>query len=53
VSKPLAHELTGYRSAPRGDHRFLIRMDEDIHTVLVVRIDHHADVYRPRGDRSA
>lgn len=48
VSKPLAHELTGYRSARRGDYRVLIRIDEDTHTVLVVRIDHRADVYRPR-----
>jgi mRNA-degrading endonuclease RelE of RelBE toxin-antitoxin system len=48
VSKPLAHELTGYRSARRGDYRILIRIDEDAHTVLVVRVDHRADVYRPR-----
>ena len=48
VSKPLAHELTGYRSARRGDYRILIRIDEEAHAVLVVRIDHRADVYRPR-----
>jgi mRNA-degrading endonuclease RelE of RelBE toxin-antitoxin system len=26
----------------------LIRIDEDAHAVLVVHIDHRADVYRPR-----
>ena len=48
LSKPLTDELAAYRSARRGDYRVLIRIDEANHTVLVARIDHRADVYRPR-----
>lgn len=47
-SKPLTGELSAYRSARRGDYRVLIRIDEAENTVFVVRIDHRADVYRPR-----
>lgn len=46
LSKPLTGELSGYRSARRGDYRVIIRLDEAAHTVLVARIDHRADVYR-------
>lgn len=48
LSKPLTNDLVGYRSARRGDYRVLIRIDDDAHAVLVVRIDHRADAYRPR-----
>jgi mRNA interferase RelE/StbE len=48
LSKPLTDELAAYRSARRGDYRVLIRIDEADHTVLVARINHRADVYRPR-----
>lgn len=48
LSKPLSHEFSGYRTARRGDYRVLLRIDEDAHVVLVVRIGHRADVYRPR-----
>lgn len=48
LSKPLTGELAGYRSARRGDYRVIIRLDEDAHTVLIVHIDHRADVYRTR-----
>lgn len=48
MSKPLRNELAGYRTARRGDYRVLIRIDEPAHAVMVVRIDHRADVYRPR-----
>lgn len=48
LSKPLTNELAGYRAARRGDYRVLIRIDEPAHAVLVVHIDHRADVYRPR-----
>lgn len=48
LSKPLTNELDGYRSARRGDYRILIRIDESAHVVLVVRVDHRADIYRPR-----
>jgi len=48
LSKPLTNELAAYRTARRGDYRVLIRIDEPAHAVLVVHIDHRADVYRPR-----
>ena len=48
LSKPLKNELDVYRTAPRGDYRVLIRIDESTHIVLVVRIDHRADIYRPQ-----
>ncbi len=47
LSKPLTGELTGLRSARRGDYRVLIEVDEGRRQVLVVRIAHRSDVYRP------
>lgn len=47
LSKPLTNELGGYRSARRGHYRVLIRIDEPGRVVLVVRIDHRANIYRP------
>jgi len=46
LSKPLRHELADYRNARRGDYRVLIRIDDRAQVVLVIRIDHRADVYR-------
>ena len=48
LGKPVTGELAGYCTARRGDYRVLIRIDSEAHTVLVVRIDHRADVYRSR-----
>ncbi len=48
LSNSLSGKLTGLRSAPRGDYRVLIRVHEASRTVLVVRIDHRADLYRRR-----
>lgn len=48
VGKPLTRELDGYHSARRGTYRVVYRIDESSRTVHVVRIDHRADVYRPR-----
>jgi mRNA interferase RelE/StbE len=48
VGKPLQSELTGYWSARRGAYRIIYRLDHDDHRVLVVRIQHRSDVYRPR-----
>ncbi|MBB3086662.1 type II toxin-antitoxin system RelE family toxin [Geodermatophilus sabuli] len=47
LSKPLTGEFEGLRSARRGDYRVLIDIDESARTVLVVRIAHRAEVYRP------
>jgi len=48
LGKPLLRELAGYRSARRGDYRVAYRVEEEAETVRVVRIDHRADIYRPR-----
>ena len=48
VGKPLVQELAGYHAARRGDYRVVYRIDKAAGAVLVVRIDHRADVYRPR-----
>lgn len=46
VGKPLANELAGHFSARRGGYRVVYRIDDQTHTVRVVRIDHRSDVYR-------
>jgi len=48
VGKPLLFELEGYHSARRGAYRIVYRIDEAERRVLVVRVDHRADVYRAR-----
>lgn len=47
MSKPLLDELEHLRSARRGDYRVLFELDEAARTLLVVRIAHRADAYRP------
>ena len=47
VGKPLKHQLAGYWSARRGAYRVVYALDKEARLVLVVRIDHRADVYRP------
>lgn len=47
VGKPLTRQLAGYWSARRGAYRVVYALDEEAAFVLVVRIDHRADVYRP------
>ncbi|WP_222271892.1 type II toxin-antitoxin system RelE family toxin [Modestobacter marinus] len=47
LSEPLTGELEGLRSARRGDYRVLIEVDESARTVLVLRIAHRAEAYRP------
>lgn len=47
VGKPLSLELHGYLSARRGAYRVIYRV-EDERIIRVVRIEHRADVYRPR-----
>jgi mRNA-degrading endonuclease RelE of RelBE toxin-antitoxin system len=46
VGKPLRYELEGYWSARRGAYRIIYRLDQNAHTVRVVRIEHRADLYR-------
>ena len=48
VGHPLRRELAGLWSARRGAYRVIYEIDEAQSVVSVLRIDHRADVYRPR-----
>lgn len=48
VGKPLRRELSGVWSARRGTYRILYRIREDPREVVVLRVEHRGDVYRPR-----
>jgi mRNA interferase RelE/StbE len=48
VGKPLVGELAGLWSARRGDYRIVYELDEETSVVLVHRVQHRRDVYRPR-----
>jgi mRNA-degrading endonuclease RelE of RelBE toxin-antitoxin system len=47
VGKPLRGELAGIWSARRGTYRILYRITEDPREVIVLRIEHRRDAYRP------
>ncbi len=47
VGKPLGRELFGSFSARRGPYRILYRIDEEAKRVVLLRVAHRADVYRP------
>jgi mRNA interferase RelE/StbE len=48
VGKPLRGELAGVHSARRGTYRVLYRIQEREREVVVLRVEHRGDVYRPR-----
>jgi mRNA-degrading endonuclease RelE of RelBE toxin-antitoxin system len=48
LGRPLQRELVGYFSGRRGAYRFIYRIDDEARAVHVVRIEHRANVYRPR-----
>jgi mRNA interferase RelE/StbE len=48
VGKPLRRDLKGLWSARRGPYRVVDEIDETARRVVVLRIDHRADVYRPK-----
>ncbi len=48
LGKPLVGELEGLHSARRGDYRIIYEIFEDDETVLIHRVQHRRDVYRPR-----
>jgi mRNA interferase RelE/StbE len=48
VGHPLQRELDGSWSARRGNYRIVYELDQQRQTIIVLRIDHRADVYRPR-----
>ena len=47
VGKPLRGDLAGIHSARRGTYRVLYRINEESREVVVVRIEHRGDAYRP------
>ena len=47
VGKPLRDDLAGIWSARRGTYRVLYRIREDTREVIVLRIEHRRDAYRP------
>jgi len=48
IGKPLVGELQGLHSARRGSFRVLYEISDSEVLVLVVRIAHRAEAYRPR-----
>ncbi|MEC5148512.1 type II toxin-antitoxin system RelE/ParE family toxin [Cryobacterium sp. GrIS_2_6] len=46
VGRPLERELSGSYSARRGPYRVLYDILEDEGKVVILRVDHRADVYR-------
>ena len=48
VGHPLQRELAGLWAARRGPCRVVYEVDDEHGGVGVLRIDHRADVYRPR-----
>lgn len=47
AGKPLRDDLAGVWSARRGTYRVLYRIREDRREVIVLRIEHRRDAYRP------
>lgn len=47
VGKPLRFELAGIWSARRGTYRVLYRINDDTREVIVLRVEHRKDAYRP------
>lgn len=47
VGAPLRDELAGIWSARRGTYRILYRIDDEAREVIVLRIGHRRDIYRP------
>lgn len=48
VGKQLRGELMGIHSARRGTYRVLYRINDDRREIVVLRIDHRSEAYRPR-----
>ncbi|MFT6289890.1 MAG: mRNA-degrading endonuclease RelE of RelBE toxin-antitoxin system [Ilumatobacter sp.] len=48
VGGRLQRELAGFHSARRGAYRVIYEIDDDQHTVIVLRIDHRSRGYRSR-----
>jgi len=47
VGAPLRDELEGVWSARRGTYRVLYRIDDESREIIVLRVGHRRDIYRP------
>ena len=47
MGKPLRDDLAGVWSARRGTYRVLYRSRDDLHEVIILRVEHRRDAYRP------
>ncbi|KLL10720.1 hypothetical protein FrCorBMG51_16295 [Protofrankia coriariae] len=47
TGKPLRFDLEGMWAARRGTYRILYRINDDKHEVVVLRVEHRRDAYRP------
>lgn len=47
VGKQLHGDLAGVWSARRGTYRILYRINDDLREVVVLRVEHRRDSYRP------
>lgn len=48
VGGALQRELVGLHSARRGAYRVIYEIDDDLHVVTVLRVDHRSRLYRTR-----
>jgi len=48
VDGALGNELKGVWSARRGTYRIVYRIDDDRREVIVLRVGHRRDIYRPQ-----
>jgi mRNA interferase RelE/StbE len=46
AGRALHLELVDHHAARRGEYRIVYRIDDQKHVVLIVHVDHRADVYR-------
>jgi mRNA interferase RelE/StbE len=46
VGRELRLELAGRHAARRGDYRVIYQIDRPAGTVLIMHVDHRADIYR-------
>lgn len=46
VGKQLRDDLAGIWAARRGTYRVLYRINDDVHEVIVLRVEHRRDAYR-------
>ncbi|UQX12051.1 type II toxin-antitoxin system RelE family toxin [Candidatus Mycobacterium methanotrophicum] len=47
IGKPLRENFHGHWSARRGDYRVLYMLDEHRQQIVIIRVGHRSQVYRP------